>query len=123
MQSVTPLVVLGGLHLEVITDVAWSPDGRHLAVSSYDCYCRCVYLCSLHFQAKPLNDNPEAFVPKPSNEPSFLSVQSKQIGTRTGDQSVLTEDYLEGSLGVDSATHIWALKLPAISFQDHQGLR
>lgn len=40
LQSVTPLVVLGGLHLEVITDLAWSPDGRHLAVSSYDCYCR-----------------------------------------------------------------------------------
>ena len=33
-----PLVVLGGLHFEAapITDIAWSCDGRYLAISSYD---------------------------------------------------------------------------------------
>lgn len=29
-----------GLHLEQITDLAWSPDGLALAISSYDGYCR-----------------------------------------------------------------------------------
>ena len=33
-----PLAVLGGLHFEAapITDIAWSCDGRYLAISSYD---------------------------------------------------------------------------------------
>ena len=33
-----PLAVLGGLHFEAapITDIAWSCDGRYLAMSSYD---------------------------------------------------------------------------------------
>ena len=33
-----PLALLGGLHPEPITDVAWSCDGRSLAVASYDGY-------------------------------------------------------------------------------------
>ena len=33
-----PLAILGGLHFEAapITDIAWSCDGRYLAISSYD---------------------------------------------------------------------------------------
>jgi len=33
-----PLAVLGGLHFEAapITDIAWSCNGRYLAISSYD---------------------------------------------------------------------------------------
>ena len=41
LQKPTPLAVLGALHFEVITDLAWSPDGSFLAISSYDGYCRC----------------------------------------------------------------------------------
>lgn len=41
-QSVLPLAVLGQLHYESITDLAWSSDGQYLAVSSRDCYCRWV---------------------------------------------------------------------------------
>ena len=37
--SFLPLGVLGNLHYDSITDLAWSPDGRFLAVSSRDCYC------------------------------------------------------------------------------------
>ena len=39
-QSVLPLAVLGQLHYDSITDLAWSSDGQFLAVSSRDCYCR-----------------------------------------------------------------------------------
>ena len=38
-NSLKPLAFLGALHPEPITDVAWSCDGRFLAVSSYDGYC------------------------------------------------------------------------------------
>ncbi|KAK9843501.1 hypothetical protein WJX81_006208 [Elliptochloris bilobata] len=34
-----PLALLGALHPEPITDLAWSRDGRFLAASSYDGYC------------------------------------------------------------------------------------
>lgn len=40
-QSPLPLAVLGHLHYDAITDLAWSSDGQFLAVSSRDCYCRC----------------------------------------------------------------------------------
>lgn len=36
-----PLALLGALHPAPITDLAWSRDGRFLAASSYDGYCRC----------------------------------------------------------------------------------
>lgn len=37
-----PLLALGALHLDTITDVAWAPDGRTLAVSSLDGFCSVV---------------------------------------------------------------------------------
>ena len=40
-QSALPLAVLGHLHYDSITDLAWSSDGQYLAISSRDCYCRC----------------------------------------------------------------------------------
>lgn len=39
-QMVMPLALLGALHLDRITDLAWSTDGQLLAVSSYDGFCR-----------------------------------------------------------------------------------
>ena len=65
LQAALPLAILGGLHLEQITDLAWSPDGLTLIISSYDGYCRqdillliffaplyctCGIWSSLHFQ-------------------------------------------------------------------------
>ncbi|KAK9809784.1 hypothetical protein WJX73_006467 [Symbiochloris irregularis] len=38
-QMVMPLAFLGSLHLDRITDLAWSTDGQLLAVSSYDGFC------------------------------------------------------------------------------------
>lgn len=38
-QSPQPLALLGHLHYDSITDLAWSSDGAFLAVSSRDCYC------------------------------------------------------------------------------------
>lgn len=37
--SVLPMVVMGQLHYDSITELAWSKDGQYLAVSSRDCYC------------------------------------------------------------------------------------
>ena len=37
--SVLPLLVMGQLHYDSITELAWSRDGQYLAVSSRDCYC------------------------------------------------------------------------------------
>lgn len=39
-DSLLPLAVLGHLHYDSITDLAWSADGSLLAISSRDCYCR-----------------------------------------------------------------------------------
>eukprot|EP00798_Chlamydomonas_sp_ICE-L_P022059 gene22059-29124_t len=41
-QSLEPLLLVGGLHIAAITDLAWAPDGRCLAVSSHDGYCSLV---------------------------------------------------------------------------------
>ncbi|KAL9229652.1 hypothetical protein vseg_005097 [Gypsophila vaccaria] len=41
-ESVAPLAVLAGLHYAAITDVAWSPNGNFLALSSQDGYCTLV---------------------------------------------------------------------------------
>ncbi len=40
VQQSTPIAVLGSLHFEAVTDLAWSCDGAFLAISSYDGYCR-----------------------------------------------------------------------------------
>ncbi|KAH7622201.1 putative Chromatin assembly factor 1 subunit FAS2 [Nannochloris sp. 'desiccata'] len=37
--SVLPLAVMGQLHYDSITEIAWSRDGQYLAISSRDCYC------------------------------------------------------------------------------------
>lgn len=37
--SALPLAVLGGLHYDSITDMAWSSDAQFLAIASRDCYC------------------------------------------------------------------------------------
>ncbi|KAM3708650.1 hypothetical protein ACB098_02G113200 [Castanea mollissima] len=38
-ESVPPIAILAGLHYAAITDIAWSPDGHYLALSSQDGYC------------------------------------------------------------------------------------
>ena len=40
LQTPTPLAILGSLHFEAITDLAWSCNGAFLAISSYDGFCR-----------------------------------------------------------------------------------
>ncbi|KAF8405848.1 hypothetical protein HHK36_007925 [Tetracentron sinense] len=41
-ESVPPIVILAGLHYAAITDIAWSPDAKYLALSSQDGYCTVV---------------------------------------------------------------------------------
>lgn len=38
-EGVEPIAVLAGIHYAAITDIAWSPNGKYLAVSSQDGYC------------------------------------------------------------------------------------
>ncbi|OVA00290.1 WD40 repeat [Macleaya cordata] len=38
-ESVPPIAVLAGLHYAAITDIAWSPNAKYLALSSQDGYC------------------------------------------------------------------------------------
>ena len=37
--SLAPVCLASGLHFAALTDIAWAPDGRTLAVSSHDGYC------------------------------------------------------------------------------------
>ena len=55
----SPLAVLGGVHLAPISDVAWSADGRCLAVSSQDGYCSFAWL-----EDKDLGEAAELDLPK-----------------------------------------------------------
>uniref|UniRef100_A0A5B6ZEH2 CAF-1 p60 homolog n=1 Tax=Davidia involucrata TaxID=16924 RepID=A0A5B6ZEH2_DAVIN len=41
-ESVPPIAILAGLHYAAITDIAWSPNGKYLALSSQDGYCTLV---------------------------------------------------------------------------------
>ncbi|XAR73191.1 hypothetical protein NMG60_11007084 [Bertholletia excelsa] len=41
-ESVQPIVILAGLHYAAITDIAWSPKGNYLGLSSQDGYCTLV---------------------------------------------------------------------------------
>lgn len=38
-EGVEPIAILAGLHYAAITDIAWSPTGKYLALSSQDGYC------------------------------------------------------------------------------------
>ncbi|XP_075498381.1 chromatin assembly factor 1 subunit FAS2-like isoform X1 [Primulina tabacum] len=38
-ESIQPLVIIAGVHYAAITDIAWSPTGNFLALSSQDGYC------------------------------------------------------------------------------------
>ncbi|KAF3787909.1 Chromatin assembly factor 1 subunit [Nymphaea thermarum] len=38
-ESAVPIAILAGLHYAAITDIAWSPDAKFLALSSQDGYC------------------------------------------------------------------------------------
>ncbi|XP_073155609.1 chromatin assembly factor 1 subunit FAS2 [Henckelia pumila] len=38
-ESIQPLVIVAGVHYAAITDIAWSPTGNYLALSSQDGYC------------------------------------------------------------------------------------
>lgn len=38
-ESIQPLVIVAGVHYAAITDIAWSPTGDYLALSSQDGYC------------------------------------------------------------------------------------
>ncbi|KAL7142018.1 hypothetical protein ABFS83_08G094300 [Erythranthe nasuta] len=38
-ESVQPIVIAAGVHYAAITDIAWSPAGNYLALSSQDGYC------------------------------------------------------------------------------------
>ncbi|XP_057496410.1 chromatin assembly factor 1 subunit FAS2-like [Actinidia eriantha] len=41
-QSIQPIAILAGLHYAAVTDIAWSPTGKYLALSSQDGYCTLV---------------------------------------------------------------------------------
>ncbi|XP_050204251.1 chromatin assembly factor 1 subunit FAS2 [Mercurialis annua] len=41
-ESAPPIAIFAGLHYAAITDIAWSSDAQHLAVSSQDGYCTLV---------------------------------------------------------------------------------
>ncbi len=55
LQDFKPLGLLGNLHPAPITDLAWSPDGRFLVVSSRDGYCRCVARASFYLRSSPVS--------------------------------------------------------------------
>ncbi|XP_072965273.1 chromatin assembly factor 1 subunit FAS2 homolog isoform X2 [Typha angustifolia] len=38
-ESMPPIAIFAGLHYAAITDISWSPDAKHLALSSRDGYC------------------------------------------------------------------------------------
>ncbi|KAL0350407.1 UNVERIFIED_CONTAM: Chromatin assembly factor 1 subunit FAS2 [Sesamum radiatum] len=38
-ESIQPIVIVAGVHYAAITDIAWSPAGNYLALSSQDGYC------------------------------------------------------------------------------------
>ena len=41
-ESMKPTTLISGIHCAALTDLAWSPDGRMIAVSSHDGYCSLV---------------------------------------------------------------------------------
>ncbi|KAL0449806.1 UNVERIFIED_CONTAM: Chromatin assembly factor 1 subunit FAS2 [Sesamum latifolium] len=38
-ESIQPIVIVAGVHYAAVTDIAWSPTGNYLALSSQDGYC------------------------------------------------------------------------------------
>ncbi|XP_057769036.1 chromatin assembly factor 1 subunit FAS2 isoform X2 [Salvia miltiorrhiza] len=38
-ESIQPIVIVAGVHYAAITDIAWSPSGNYLVLSSQDGYC------------------------------------------------------------------------------------
>ncbi|XP_021713903.1 chromatin assembly factor 1 subunit FAS2-like [Chenopodium quinoa] len=93
-ESVAPLAILAGLHYAAITDIAWSPDGKYLALSSQDGYCTLVEFqsdelgtpipfpdgktTSSHVDETSSQKKPEAMVAKASVKDSTVILESNQ---------------------------------------------
>lgn len=98
-DSMRPTALISGLHCASLTDVAWSPDGRRIAISSHDGYCSLVSFSSgelgkpLKVPAKKIaetkvkeganQDLPSTPAPasaaKPSLEDQSLSAQAQSV--------------------------------------------
>lgn len=83
-QVAQPLATLAGLHLEVITDLAWSLDGRVLAISSYDSYCRYfwerIYWPRVYQNARTLHSASQSFVTPANVACSLACFEDGELG-------------------------------------------
>ncbi|MCO5554141.1 hypothetical protein L7F22_007667 [Adiantum nelumboides] len=81
-QSSHPLALLAGIHYAAITDIAWAPDGKFLAVSSQDGFCTLVTF-----------DQEELGIPLPPSEvpPHVAKILSPPKNTVGGFHSRVSE--------------------------------
>ncbi|XP_023329591.1 chromatin assembly factor 1 subunit B [Eurytemora carolleeae] len=72
-QQIVPIGRVSNIHYTGLTDLAWSPDGKILMVSSSDGFCSII-----SFTETELG---EMYIPEPSTEPAVLSAEESPIGT------------------------------------------
>lgn len=75
-QGMAAVGVVGALHMDVITDIAWSCDGGALAVSSRDGYCSLTAFEAGELGAPP----PDGAVPP--HIASRVAVAAKSVAPR-----------------------------------------
>lgn len=71
-EGIEPIAVLAGLHYAAITDIAWSPTAKFLALSSQDGYCTLVEF-----------ENDELGVPVPFSENKKVAADQNTITKNT----------------------------------------
>ncbi|KAL1564108.1 chromatin assembly factor 1 subunit FAS2 [Salvia divinorum] len=86
-ESIQPIVIVAGVHYAAITDIAWSPSGNYLVLSSQDGYCTL-----LEFENQELG----ALIPI-SEEKQVMGDENKSLVVEEA-----TVDHSSSSASVDS---------------------
>ncbi|KAJ8420842.1 hypothetical protein Cgig2_025876 [Carnegiea gigantea] len=102
-ETVIPLAIFAGLHYAAITDVAWSPNGRYLALSSQDGYCTLVEFQSEELGSPLLLSDGKPAISHGTSSPSRQKLAEIAVEASENDNCVILEKKPVDSIEVKEA--------------------
>ncbi|KAL6967105.1 3-oxoacyl-[acyl-carrier-protein] synthase [Sarracenia purpurea var. burkii] len=109
-ESTQPIAILAGLHYAAITDIAWSPTAKYLALSSQDGYCTLVEFendelgspVSLSGE-KAMGDESKSTIQKPEDIQMEDTVKQGMVSAATGKTEAVKNEGKEPSASASPA--------------------